>query len=550
MYEHPQLAVLCIRAAGDSSLAGFSAYLKALRHVRLETAEQLPQDLSPYRVIITADSASVAAQEKDLGDFVRAGGGWLAFTGSAGKEPHRIFGARCGPAGPEAEIRVMFTHKNNTLSVRLPDAVYVTGTFIPLEPAAADAETVLYADWRYTHQAVLIMRREGAGSAACTTLAPSNNEALQQVLYRVLRRLGGCADRPSPLNVGILGYAPSVGKLHGCGIMATAGMDLHGACDLSPERLDQAGKDFPGIATYTTSAALAADPAIDLVIIATAPNTHAKLSIEMLQAGKHVICEKPLALSRVETDAMLAAAEAHRVHLSCHQNRRWDQDYLAIRQAVESGLIGGLFYMETFVGGFSHPCGYWHSHAPVSGGTSYDWGGHYLDWIVSLMPGRVHSVRATGHKRVWHDVTNNDQERLQLRFADGREAEFMHSDIAAVRKPKWYLLGTQGAIIGSWRDVAAYEIDPVLYYHRRDIPPTEMTPELSLHRREPSGRIVARALAVAPRQDFGFHRNIADHLLTGEALAAPVEDSAHVVAVLEAAARSMARSGAEEVLDA
>jgi hypothetical protein len=77
-----------------------------------------------------------------------------------------------------------------------------------------------------------------------------------------------------------------------------------------------------------------------------------------------------------------------------------------------------------------------------------------------------------------------------------------------------------------------------------------MIPGLSLHRREPSGRIVARCLDRAPRQDFGFHRNIADHLLTGEALAAPVEDSAQVVAVLEAAARSMARGGAEEVLDA
>jgi predicted dehydrogenase len=550
MYEHPKLAVLCISYKGDSRLAGFSAYLKALRHVRLETAEQLPQDLNPYQVIITADSAVDAAQEKQLTDFVRAGGGWLALAGTPDKEPPQIFGVRFGPAGPEAEVRVMFTDKNNPLAVRLPDAVYATGTFLPLEPSAADAETVLYADWQYTHQAVLVTRREGAGRVACTTLAPCDNAALHQVLYRVLRRLGGCAEQPSPLNVGILGYAPSVGALHGCGASVTPGLHLHGACDLSPERLDQARTDFPGIATYQTSAALAADSAVDLVIVATAPNTHAKLSIEMMQAGKHVICEKPLALTCAETAAMLAAAEEYKRHLSCHQNRRWDQDYLAIRQALAAGLIGDLFYMETFVGGFSHPCGYWHSHAPVAGGTSYDWGGHYLDWIVSLMPGRVQSVRATSHKRVWHDVTNNDQERLQLRFADGQEAEFMHSDIAAVRKPKWYLLGTEGAIIGRWRDVAAYEIDPVLYYHRRDIPPTEMTPELSLHRREPSGRIMARALDIAPRQDFGFHRNIADHLLTGEALSAPVEDSIHVVAVLEAAARSMARGGAEEVLDA
>jgi scyllo-inositol 2-dehydrogenase (NADP+) len=550
MHEHPQLAVLCVAEKGDESLASFSAYLKALRHVRLETAGQLPQDLAPYGVIISAGFALCSAHEKNLTDFVRAGGGWLAFAGSADKEPPGIFGVRFGPAGPEAEVRVMFSDKNNPLAVRLPDALYATGAFRPLEPVATDAETVLYADWHYTHQPVLITRREGSGSIACTTLVPGDTAALQQVLYRVLRRLGGCTERPSPLGVGILGYAPSVGKLHGCGAMATPGLRLHGACDLSPERLDQACKDFSGMSTYTSSAALAADPAIDLVIIATAPSTHAKLSIEMLRAGKHVICEKPLALTHAETDAMLAAAEANKVHLSCHQNRRWDQDYLAIRQALAEGLIGDLFYMETFVGGFSHPCGYWHSHAPVSGGASYDWGGHYLDWIVGLMPGRVHSVRATSHKRVWHDVTNNDQERLQLRFAGGQEAEFMHSDIAAARKPKWYLLGTEGAIIGAWRDVAAYEIDPVLYYHRRDIPATEMTPELSLHRREHSGRIVARPLDRAPRQDFGFHRNIADHLLTGEALAAPVEDSAHVVAVLEAAARSMARGGAEEVLDA
>ena len=97
--------------------------------------------------------------------------------------------------------------------------------------------------------------------------------------------------------------------------------------------------------------------------------------------------------------------------------------------------------------------------------------------------------------------------------------------------------------------MAAYEIDPVLYYHRRDIPATEIPPELTLHRCEPSGRIAAESLSLPLRQDFAFHRNIADHLLTGEALAAPVEDSIRVVAVLEAAARSIARGGAEEVLD-
>ena len=109
-----------------------------------------------------------------------------------------------------------------------------------------------------------------------------------------------------------------------------------------------------------------------------------------------------------------------------------------IKQALIEGSIGDLFYMETFVGGFNHPCGYWHSHDEISGGLAYDWGGHYLDWIVGLIPERIKTVICTRHKRVWHDVTNADQERIQIRFAGGQEAEFIHSDIAALRKPKWY----------------------------------------------------------------------------------------------------------------
>jgi predicted dehydrogenase len=237
------------------------------------------------------------------------------------------------------------------------------------------------------------------------------------------------------------------------------------------------------------------------------------------------------------------------VHLSCHQNRRWDADYLAIRQALREGRIGDLFYVETFVGGFSHPCGYWHSHAEVSGGTAYDWGGHYLDWIVSLIPDRVTSVVGTRHKRVWHDVRNADQERVQMRFSGGQEAEFIHSDVAAVRKPKWYLLGTTGAIVGQWEDVAVFDVDPVHYYRRHEIPATEMVPELSLFHRCASGQVVAQELPVPARQAYPFHRNLADHLLTGEPIAAPLEDSVRVVAVLEAASRSAAQGGTQEVLD-
>ena len=136
-----------------------------------------------------------------------------------------------------------------------------------------------------------------------------------------------------------------------------------------------------------------------------------------------------------------------------------------------------------------------------------------------------------------------------MRFSGGQEAEFIHSDVAAVRKPKWYLLGTTGAIVGQWEDVTVFDVDPVHYYRRHEIPATEMVPELSLFHRCPSGQVVAQELPVPARQAYPFHRNLADHLLTGEPIAAPLEDSVRVVAVLEAASRSAAKGGTQEVLD-
>jgi hypothetical protein len=125
----------------------------------------------------------------------------------------------------------------------------------------------------------------------------------------------------------------------------------------------------------------------------------------------------------------------------------------------------------------------------------------------------------------------------------------MHSDIAAVRKPKWYLLGTEGAIIGHWQDTTTYQIDPVLYFHPHDIPPTEMPPALTLNRRNRSGQMDVLNLATPRREDYLFHRNLADHLLTGEPIEASLSQSVTVVAILEAASRSAEKGGALEVLD-
>jgi predicted dehydrogenase len=560
MLNHTPISILLSAQSGRPGFSSFLVYMGAIPHVKIATSNESFTSIPPgFDVLVTVGQERSSDAAVEIEQFVATGGVWLHCLEACESELPAIFGVSPGPVGPRAELRVEWADSSHPMAVRLPESIYLLNPQRALETRADGVIPLLEIDWRFTRQAVMTSRAVGEGQAICTTLTALDVPEFQHIIYRVLSYHTGTIEQKS-LGVGILGFAPSVGRLHGLGVNDTAGLRFTAVCDLSPERRAVAAKDFPDIRLYESAKAMADDPDVDLVIVATPPNTHAAICVEMLSAGKHVVCEKPLALNRKETDQMVETADRFGVHLSCHQNRRFDEDYLMIGKSVRANRIGELFYLETFVGGFGHPCPHWHSHAPICGGTTYDWGAHYLDWIVGLMPEPVATVTATRHNRVWHDVTNADQERIQIRFAGGKEAEFIHSDIAAIRKPKWYLLGTEGAIVGEWRDTIIYRSDPDIYFQWDEIPPTEMVPRLKIYRRRPSGDIEqtepamlgSHAPTFLPEQRpvrYPFHRNLAEHLLTGEPLAAPLADSVKVVAILEAAARSMHNGGRLERLD-
>jgi scyllo-inositol 2-dehydrogenase (NADP+) len=155
----------------------------------------------------------------------------------------------------------------------------------------------------------------------------------------------------------------------------------------------------------------------------------------------------------------------------------------------------------------------------------------------------VVSVRGVEHKRVWHDVTNADHSAVYLRFAGGQEAEFMHSDIAAAMKPKWYILGERGAIVGHWRQetVKTRRWSGDLIEER--LAPSEALPELYVYTREMGGAIHEQHLMLPEVSIYAFHRNLANYLHCDESLAVPPEESRRNIAVMEAAKRSAEHGG-------
>jgi predicted dehydrogenase len=327
------------------------------------------------------------------------------------------------------------------------------------------------------------------------------------------------------IKVGLLAYG-AIGDEHSKAIKATAGLTLYAVCDTNPERLTAALQISPDAKTFTDANEMLAEDEIDLVVISTPPNSHYKWAKQALSLGLHVMLEKPMALTTGECDELMQLAQANGSLLVVYQNRRYDLDFLTIKQQIESDQIGEIFHYESFVGGYSKPCSYWHSDAAVSGGAIFDWGSHFIDQIMSLVPSGVDFVSGLNQKRVWDHVTNADHAQVNINFKDGVQAVFINSDLAAARKPKFYILGTKGALIGNWDESAGGAV--------ADLPAI-----ITLHRTDGSSEVIAH---VSP-EPYSFHASLVTFLNDATPMSVVASQSRDVVAIMQAAEESALANG-------
>lgn len=497
--------------------------------------------------VVVVDGRPPAMSATELADVrarVEGGGTLLAI------EPDvqhgfwsELLGVRSLEAVPAGEYFARLTGEAGELAERVDPEFAFVGGFRPVVGVDGAVRVLASVSIGFREHALVTEVRRGAGRVLVCAVPPSSSAPLTTLLQRAVAATPRSA---KPVGIAIVGYGPfgGMGYSHGLAIAATAGLELAAVVDPSIDRRKAAEADFPGLTSYASIDELVGDGDVDLAIVATPPSAHFELTRRLLQAGKHVACEKPLCLTAAQADELIAVAAAGERVLTVHQNRRWDPDFCAVRRAVDAGLLGDLFNVETFVGGFEHPCRAWHSDVEVSGGAVYDWGSHHVDWILQLLGGDAPSrVTTFGHKRVWHDVTNLDQLRLHLSWADGREAEFFQSDVAGVRRPKFYVQGTAGTLVGEYRPLTFERIEPGRGYVADSAHHAEAPAALTLARYESGYGLTSTMLPVAPEQRFAFHRNLADHLLLGESLAVTAASVRTVVAVLEASQRSSDEGG-------
>lgn len=325
--------------------------------------------------------------------------------------------------------------------------------------------------------------------------------------------------------VGLLAYG-AIGHEHNLAVQHTDGLELTAVCDTNPDRVAAARELAPDAHAFSDASEMLNSGALDLVVISTPPNSHYQWAKAALQQNLHVVLEKPMALTVDECDELMALAASQQKLLVVYQNRRFDADFVTMRRLIASGAIGEVFQYDSFVGGYSEPCTYWHSDATVSGGAIFDWGSHFIDQILDVISDPIEHVSGLNQKRRWMHATNADHAHVTINFASGKQATFVNSDLAAARKPKFYVLGTEGAIVGEWNPAA----EPAV----ADLPAL-----LSIHR---EGGIRKEVMLddVTP---YAFHASLSGFLRSGAPMSVTALQSRNVVGIMKAAEQSALQNG-------
>jgi predicted dehydrogenase len=475
-------------------------------------------------VIYTQGGALTQEQSQGLTGFVRGGGacvGLHSATASWRENDDYIdmIGGRFAGHGPVIEFPVTIERPDHMITARMTD-FRITDEFYTLDRFDPDEVEVLASGiWHGQVHPMAYVKDYGQGKVFFLALGHDErafgHPEFQKMTLRGLRWALGERQRP-PLKAGVIGYGASfnMGLHHLTSLSNAAGFEPAAVCDLVAERRQAAQTDWPRAQNYADVSTMLEDSDLDLAVVITPHESHAELAIQCLEAGKHVVTEKPFCLSVDQADRMIAKAEEAGKMLSVFHNRRWDGDYQAIRHVVQQGLIGDPFHIELTMGGYSHPRYWWRSDKTISGGAFFDWGAHLVDWVLDLAPSRIAEISGFfQNDRVWHDVTNEDHCHAVIRFEDGCVASIENSQIAAIGKKRWRILGTGGAL--------------------------EDTLEKSLHvvTFKEGAPLDARVPYFASNWD-AYYRNVGDHLLLDEPLAVTPESARRTIAVIETAERS------------
>ena len=336
------------------------------------------------------------------------------------------------------------------------------------------------------------------------------------------------------LRVGVIGLG--MGKGHISGYRRHKAAEVVAIADPDAKRLEAVGERFKIERRYASGEAMIARENLDVVSVATPNKFHKPLTLAALKAGCHVLCEKPMAMNAREAEAMLGAARRARRRLMINFSYRFTTPAIALKKAVDSGALGGIYFGRTVwhrsrgIPGFG---GWFGIKRLAGGGPLIDLGVHRLDlalWLMGypkpawVLAGSYDHVARRLARRARKAFDVEDLAAGMIKFTNGALLEVEASWAANLREAELMetrLLGTEGGLVQRNLN-EGYEFEGELF-------------------RDRGGKLVKAPLPKVKPVPGGAMAHFIDCLVKGKAPTASGEEGLTVMRLLDAIYASAAR---------
>jgi predicted dehydrogenase len=228
-------------------------------------------------------------------------------------------------------------------------------------------------------------------------------------------------------------------------------------CDIIEERRDEIAAQLD-CESYASIEEMLADPYVELVDIATRTRDHFAHAMLALAAGKDVLLEKPICLSYSEALQLKGAAAQSAGSLYIRHNRRFDPDFLHVREIIASGILGEVYEIRLARHGYSRRDD-WQTIIEHGGGQLLNWGPHVVDHALRFLESPVES-QYSDLKRIAAVGDAEDHVKIVLRGTNGRIVDLEISGGVAIGAPTYLVFGTKGSLSLAGKEIRLRYLDP------------------------------------------------------------------------------------------
>jgi predicted dehydrogenase len=268
------------------------------------------------------------------------------------------------------------------------------------------------------------------------------------------------ARQSGPIKMAVVGLGRAGWDIHVRAIRGRKDFRLTEVVDLEESRVEEARAEF-GCRTFLDFKQFLRESQAELIVIATQSRDHAPMSIAALATGKHVLTEKPMAVSLRETDRALAAAKQSKGLFTIHQNSRLAPDFLHIRAVMKSGILGEIFTIKR--GQYSYGRrNDWQVLHKYGGGNLNNNGVHAVDQVLQLLDSPVKDVFGD-LQCVLDPGDTEDHVKVVIRAESGMVADVEVTTAVAVPPYAWVLMGSKGTLVSDGKTSR-------LRYHAQKLP--------------------------------------------------------------------------------